>query len=131
MYLRNERWTFDTGCGLSNPNVAGEVSCPTSCGLCGMHLNHTVLGNIDLTNRCNLTCPICFANANVTGYVCEPSLDQVREMLQAYRNERPVAGRIVQFSGGEPTLHPLCPSRWIPAVFPPRLFSAHWSKKPI
>ncbi len=106
MYLRNERWTFDTGCGVSNPNVTGEVNCPWSCGLCGMHLNHTVLGNIDLTNRCNLTCPICFANANVTGYVYEPSIEQVRDMLQAYRNERPVQGRIIQFSGGEPTLHP-------------------------
>ncbi|MEI6633634.1 MAG: radical SAM protein [Chlamydiota bacterium] len=106
MYLRNERWTFDTGYGVSNPNVTGEVDCPSNCGLCGMHLNHTVLGNIDLTNRCNLTCPICFANANVTGYVYEPSLDQVAAMLQTYRNERPVAGRIIQFSGGEPTLHP-------------------------
>jgi len=106
LYLRNERWTFDTGYGVSNPNVTGEVNCPSSCGLCGMHLNHTVMGNIDLTNRCNLTCPICFANANVTGYVYEPSLDQVVAMLQTYRNERPVAGRIIQFSGGEPTLHP-------------------------
>ncbi|MEJ2745678.1 MAG: radical SAM protein, partial [bacterium] len=106
LYLRNERWTFDTGYGISNPNVTGEASCPSSCGLCGMHQNHTVLGNIDLTNRCNLTCPICFANANVTGYVYEPSLDQVASMLQTYRNERPVAGRIIQYSGGEPTLHP-------------------------
>jgi len=106
LYLRNERWAFDTGYGISNPNVTGEVSCPNSCGLCGMHLNHTILGNIDLTNRCNLTCPICFANANVTGYVYEPTLEQVRAMLQTYRNERPVAGRIIQFSGGEPTLNP-------------------------
>ncbi|MCX6356496.1 MAG: radical SAM protein [Candidatus Aureabacteria bacterium] len=106
MYLRNERWTYDTGYGLSNPNVTGEADCPNSCGLCGMHLNPTIMGNIDLTNRCNLSCPICFANANVTGYVYEPTLEQVARMLQLYRDERPVAGRIVQFSGGEPTLHP-------------------------
>ncbi|MDD5557189.1 MAG: radical SAM protein [bacterium] len=106
LYLRNERWTFDTGHGLSNPNVKGAGDCPHGCGLCGTHLNHTVLGNIDLTNRCNLNCPICFANANVTGYVYQPSLDQVAAMLRTYRNERPVAGRIIQYSGGEPTLHP-------------------------
>ena len=106
LYLRNERWAFDNGCGVSNPIVTGELSCPSSCGLCGMHLNHTILGNIDLTNRCNLKCPICFANADATGYVYEASLDQVRQMLQTYRDERPVPGRIVQFSGGEPTLHP-------------------------
>ncbi len=106
LYLRNERWIFDNGYGVSNPNVTGELNCPSSCGLCGEHLNHTVLGNIDLTNRCNLKCPICFANAAVTDYVYEPSLDQVVKMLKTYRDERPVAGRIIQFSGGEPTLHP-------------------------
>ena len=62
--------------------------------------------NIDLTNRCDLTCPVCFANANVTGYVYEPSLEEVRTMLKAVRDERPVATTVVQFSGGEPTIYP-------------------------
>ncbi len=51
------------------------------------------LANVDLTNRCNLTCPVCFANANAAGYPYEPDFG-------------PVAGRIVQFSGGEPTIYP-------------------------
>lgn len=106
LYLRSERWAHDNGYGVSNPNVEKAGNCPSDCGLCGMHLNHTVLGNIDLTNRCNLRCPICFANADATGYVYEPSFEQVVEMLQTYRDERPVAGRIIQFSGGEPTLYP-------------------------
>jgi uncharacterized radical SAM superfamily Fe-S cluster-containing enzyme len=106
LYLRNERWAFDNGYGLSNPQVKGELDCPHSCGLCGRHLNHTVLGNIDLTNRCNLRCPICFANADATGYVYEPSLEEVVKMLRVFRDERPVPGRIIQFSGGEPTLYP-------------------------
>ena len=105
-YLQNERWAFDNGCGLSNPNIQGESNCPFTCGVCGSHINHTILGNVDLTNRCNLHCPICFANADATGYVYEASLEQVRMMLTTLRDERPVAGRIVQFSGGEPTLHP-------------------------
>ncbi len=69
-------------------------------------MSYTALANVDLTNRCNLTCPVCFANANAAGYLYEPSLEQVRRMLQALRDERPVACRIVQFSGGEPTIHP-------------------------
>jgi uncharacterized radical SAM superfamily Fe-S cluster-containing enzyme len=64
------------------------------------------LANVDLTNRCNLTCPVCFANANAAGYLYEPDLDQVRVMLKALRDERPVDTRVVQFSGGEPTIHP-------------------------
>ena len=53
-----------------------------------------------------VTCPVCFANANAAGYLYEPDFETVRKMLQALRNERPVAGRIVQFSGGEPTIYP-------------------------
>ena len=106
LYLKAEEWFFGDGVGLSNPGVRHTADCPKNCGLCDMHTSHTGLGNIDLTNRCNLTCPICFANANVQGYVCEPSYEEVVEMLKRYREERPVAGRMVQFSGGEPTLHP-------------------------
>src|SRR5512146_1313548 len=105
LYLKAEKWQFGDGKGLSNPNTAREV-CPRDCGICQSHTSHTALGNIDLTNRCNLTCPICFANANVTGKVYEPTKEQILEMLKLYRAEQPVAGRLVQFSGGEPTIHP-------------------------
>ncbi len=105
LYLKAEKWEFGDGKGLTNPNTYSE-SCPRDCGACQRHTSHTSLGNIDLTNRCNLTCPICFANANVTGKVYEPTKEQVMEMLRLYRAEQPVAGRLVQFSGGEPTLHP-------------------------
>lgn len=71
-----------------------------------MHTSHTALANVDLTNRCNLTCRVCFANANVAGYFYEPNIDQVRTMLETLRNERSVGGRVVQFSDGEPTIHP-------------------------
>ena len=106
LYLKMEEWNFGDNLGLSNPQVEGGKSCPADCGLCGLHTSHTALGNVDLTNRCNLTCPVCFANSNVAGYVYEPSLDQVCGMLATLRGERPVDGRVVQFSGGEPTLHP-------------------------
>ena len=74
--------------------------------MCSLHTSHTALANVDLTNRCNLTCPVCFANANAAGYLYEPDLGQVRTMLKALRDVRPVDTRVVQFSGGEPTLHP-------------------------
>ena len=52
-------------------NKGAEI-CPDDCGLCNLHTSHTGLANVDLTNRCNLTCPVCFANANAAGYVYEP-----------------------------------------------------------
>ena len=104
LYLKAEEWAFEDGRGLLNPLVKNGTRCPKACGLCNMHVSHTVCGNLDLTNRCNLSCPVCFANANEAGYVCEPSLEEVRVMLSAYRNERPVPASVVQFAGGEPTI---------------------------
>ena len=106
LYLRMENWSFGDNRGVSNPAIPNATRCPDQCGLCSMHTSHTVLSNVDLTNRCNLTCPVCFANANAAGYLYEPSLEQVRRMLEALRAEAPVANRIVQFSGGEPTIYP-------------------------
>jgi len=106
LYLKAEQWAYEEGRGVSNPAVPDAVLCPQDCGLCQMHVSHTGLANIDLTNRCNLTCPVCFANANAAGYVYEPSLEQVSRMLRQLREMRPVAARVIQFSGGEPTIYP-------------------------
>ncbi|MGO9618288.1 MAG: tetraether lipid synthase Tes, partial [Bryobacteraceae bacterium] len=106
LYLKMEEWTFGDNRGLANPAVTDATRCPDDCGLCNLHTSHTGLANLDLTNRCNMTCPVCFANANASGYLYEPDFETVRKMLQALRDQKPVAGRIVQFSGGEPTIYP-------------------------
>ena len=106
LYLKMEKWSFGDNRGLTNPAVTSATSCPDDCGMCNLHTSHTGLANVDLTNRCNLTCPVCFANANAAGYLYEPDFETVRKMLQALRDEKPVACRIVQFSGGEPTIYP-------------------------
>jgi uncharacterized radical SAM superfamily Fe-S cluster-containing enzyme len=106
LYLKMEDWVFGDNRGLTNPTVTDAKECPTDCGLCNMHTSHTGVANLDLTNRCNLTCPICFANANAAGYLYEPSFEQVKQMMLNLRAQAPVAGRILQFSGGEPTIYP-------------------------
>ena len=106
LYLKMEQWEFGDNRGLENPAIPDATRCPDDCGLCSLHTSHTVLSNVDLTNRCNLTCPVCFANANVAGYVYEPSFEQVTSMLAGLRAQRPVPNRVVQFSGGEPTMYP-------------------------
>ena len=105
IYLRAERWAFD-GVGIQNPQVADATTCPTDCGLCNLHYTNTCLANIDLTNRCNLKCPVCFANANAAGYVFEPSYDQIAGGLQMLREQRPIPVNAIQLSGGEPTIYP-------------------------
>jgi uncharacterized radical SAM superfamily Fe-S cluster-containing enzyme len=108
LYLKAERFAYD-GVGVINPLIPNAKVCPNECGLCQLHLSHTSLANIDLTNRCNLKCPICFANANAAGYVYEPSYEAVVKMLENLRAQRPVPTPAVQFSGGEPTIYPHLP----------------------
>lgn len=105
MYHRFEQYNT-VGNGIANPQntTALPDSCPNACGLCNNHHSQTLLANIDLTNRCNLDCDFCFANARACGFVYEPSFDQVISMLKLLRSEKPVAAPAVQFSGGEPTM---------------------------
>ncbi len=105
LFLRAEKYAYE-GVGIENPLIKDAKTCPDNCGLCNLHTTHTALANLDLTNRCNLKCPICFANANQAGYVYEPSFEEVVFMLETLRAERPVPCPAVQFSGGEPTIYP-------------------------
>lgn len=105
LFLKMQQWSFREGAGLENPRVEGASSCPSACGICNMHQSHTLLGQVDLTNRCNLSCPICFANANVQGFVSEPTFSEVVALLEQLRSYRPVPASAVQLTGGEPTIH--------------------------
>lgn len=106
LYLKAEAYACYQGRGVATPTVDAAGPCPTRCGLCRGHLSQTLCGNLDLTNRCNLGCPTCFAGAGFPGVVYEPSLETVVEMLRAYRAQRPVPVTMIQFAGGEPTLSP-------------------------
>ncbi|MCP4246045.1 MAG: radical SAM protein [bacterium] len=106
LYIKSTRSTFEDQRGVHDPQVDQAHSCPSDCGLCNQHITTSCLAQIDLTNRCNLTCPVCFACANTAGYVSEPSYEMVVEMLQSLRNQHPYPATAIQFTGGEPTIHP-------------------------
>jgi len=92
------------GDGIENPMTKSVDSHPFDCGICPKHKSHTALAIIDVSNRCNLRCPICFANAATVSYVYEPTKEQVRGMLKNLRNIKPVPATALQYSGGEPTV---------------------------
>jgi len=106
LYSKAAWWTFEEQPGQERPQVTGGRHCPSNCGLCNQHLSGAVLAQIDLTNRCNMRCPVCFANAGVQGYVYEPSYEEVVRQMQALRDLRPTPCTAIQFTGGEPTVHP-------------------------
>lgn len=83
-------------------STAVERGCPHDCGLCPEHEQHACLGIIEVNSVCDMDCPLCFAEAS-PGFSL--TLEEVEQMLDGFvRTEgRP---EVVQFSGGEPTLHP-------------------------
>ncbi len=105
-YLRMEKLRFGDGPGILNPQTQEQKTCPFDCGLCTQHKSTTMMGVIDLTNKCNLKCPVCYATTDASGYVYGPSFSQVREMMFNLFNLKPAYTPCLQFSGGEPTLHP-------------------------
>ncbi len=88
---------------LDNPRTNRSKGCPFDCGPCPEHKAQTSLGLIDVTNRCNMRCPICFADAAEV-HVFEPTPNQVLEMLKNLRANLPAPTAAVQFAGGEPTV---------------------------
>lgn len=92
------------GTPLENPQTEFLKDCFFNCGLCSNHKSHTVLAIIDVTTRCNMACPGCFAAAGSTTSVYEPTKEQVRRMLTTLRESKPSPPRALQYSGGEPTL---------------------------
>ena len=63
-----------------------EYGCPYDCGLCPDHEQHSCLALIEITEHCNLTCPVCFAESSParTGF---RSLATIEKMLSDGHHE--------------------------------------------
>jgi 7,8-dihydro-6-hydroxymethylpterin dimethyltransferase len=81
-----------------------HYGCPYDCGLCQDHEQHSCLTVIEITDRCNLACPTCYAMSS-PHYGRHRTVEEVEKMLDII-----VAAEgspdVVQISGGEPTVHP-------------------------
>ena len=81
-----------------------DHGCPYDCGLCPDHEQHSCLAIIEVNEACNLSCPVCFADSSVarTGHRPLAEIEAMLDTLVLSEGEPD----LVQFSGGEPTLHP-------------------------
>ncbi|MBI3846638.1 MAG: radical SAM protein [Planctomycetes bacterium] len=85
-------------------NTETRWGCPYDCGLCPSHEQHSCLTLVEVTDHCNLRCPICYSSSGPERPAYR-SLATIERMLDAIvANER--EPDVVQISGGEPTLHP-------------------------
>src|SRR5579862_2165045 len=76
--------------------------CPHDCGLCPDHQQHACLGIIEVNSVCDMTCPLCFAEAGPGFSLTLEEVEEILDHLVATEGNP----EVVQFSGGEPSVHP-------------------------
>ncbi|BCS88051.1 radical SAM (seleno)protein TrsS [Pseudodesulfovibrio sediminis] len=82
------------------PFTKREKGCPQDCGLCEGHGQHTCTAVLEVTWRCDLGCPVCFASSGKKA-PADPTVEKIDFLL-----ERVIlaSGHCnLQLSGGEPT----------------------------
>lgn len=75
--------------------------CPFDCGLCPDHRQQTCTALLEITHRCNLHCPVCFADA-AHHPPPDPSLETIAGWYRMLLDKGGPCN--VQLSGGEPTV---------------------------
>jgi hypothetical protein len=82
--------------------TATDKGCPADCGLCPAHRQIAGTTAIEISNRCNSSCPVCLAD-NLGTF--EMSVEEVSSIIdEALRAQKTLD--VVTLSGGEPTIHP-------------------------
>ena len=75
--------------------------CRINCHECG-HQHHPRMVFLDVTNRCNMNCPICINNTPAMGFVFNPPMEYFEKVVAGLARMEPKP--TVQLFGGEPTV---------------------------
>lgn len=103
-YFKQQRDFLKPGQMPRRFNTPIKYGCPFDCGLCPDHEQHSCLTLVEITDQCNLRCPVCYSESG-PHRPTHRSMEQIEFMLDAVvRNEG--EPDVVQISGGEPTIHP-------------------------
>lgn len=107
--IERDRRRYLASFSISKPAVhplelshASFEGCGKSCGLCPEHQQHTCLPIIEITDYCNMSCPVCLVENGHHSHMSVPAFTAVIDAL--VRAEGTVD--LINLSGGEPTLHP-------------------------
>lgn len=101
------RWMNDLRLPLKQPKlpIPSVYGCPNDCGFCTTHLRHCTLAEIEVTERCNLRCPVCFMAAEAAKGAVQNDFDlQVIEDKYKAILKYSGAQTSIQLTGGEPTI---------------------------
>ncbi|MGB7453667.1 MAG: radical SAM protein [Lysobacterales bacterium] len=99
----------------SDHALEGKSCCGSSCGPAASPsgsmadsaawANHSCTILIEITERCNLTCPTCFAGSSPQ-HSHMMSLDEFSQQVDQLVVGGKSGSDMIQLSGGEPTIHP-------------------------
>lgn len=82
--------------------VKADKGCPTDCGLCDEHEQHTCLPIVEVTDHCNLECPVCIVNNQYSTHMKPEEFREIVDKLVAREGQL----ESIALSGGEPSSHP-------------------------
>ncbi|NTU41488.1 MAG: radical SAM protein [Nitrospirales bacterium] len=107
--LYRGREAYLSALGINKPalyplatSVQEYRGCGNCCGICPEHQQHTCLPVIEITDHCNMACPICLVDNHNSHHMPVERFEKIIEAL--IRAEGVV--ELINLSGGEPTLHP-------------------------
>lgn len=84
-----------------HPQTGADKGCPHDCGLCSEHRQQTCTALIEVTLRCDVGCPFCFARAG-SDKPPDPDITNIKTRLETLADTGVNCN--IQLSGGEPTL---------------------------
>lgn len=79
------------------------AGCPHDCGPCTNHMQTACCVLLDVTDRCNQHCGICFASASPS-FKSDPPLAEIERRLEVLLRLSEERKFNIQLSGGEPTV---------------------------
>ena len=83
------------------PFTRVDKGCPFDCGLCDAHRQHTCTAVMEVTWRCDLGCPVCFASSGKSA----PPDPTHEDLAFLFDRVLQASGQCnIQLSGGEPTV---------------------------
>ena len=86
-------------------NTEIKKGCPFDCGLCPDHEQHSCVTVLEITEKCNLDCRVCYSSSGTDVNLKHRTMTEIEYMLDQIMLNEGMAD-IVQISGGEPTIHP-------------------------
>jgi uncharacterized radical SAM superfamily Fe-S cluster-containing enzyme len=95
--------TFDVPGKAFTPVRTFGGQCGPDCGWCDAHRQHVCTGLIEITDCCDLACPVCYFGEKAKNHI---SLAEFRNRLDTLLTVENGKLEILQLSGGECLLHP-------------------------